>query len=128
MQICGRCHQTKPTSAFYNKQSEHNGLSRWCGECHRVYQRAHRAGANERERLYQQQEGLCAICRQPETAVHVRGHYTRRVKRLSLDIGTNGEIRGLLCGRCNSALGLFEDDPVRIRRAVEYVLHLGVIQ
>lgn len=30
-------------------------------------------------------------------------------------------IRGLLCGNCNTALGLFSDDPDRMRRAIKYV-------
>jgi len=30
-------------------------------------------------------------------------------------------VRGLICGLCNSALGLFRDDPDLMRRAAEYV-------
>jgi Autographiviridae endonuclease VII len=122
MPKCSKCHQSKPANQFYNKRSEANGLSRWCGQCHRTYQQAHRAGANERARLFKAQHGRCGICQRPERAIH---NITRKVKRLALDIGPNGEIRGLLCARCNTALGMFEDDPIYLRRALEYVLHLG---
>ncbi len=32
-----------------------------------------------------------------------------------------GKVRALLCGNCNTALGLLADDVVRIQRAAEYV-------
>lgn len=32
-----------------------------------------------------------------------------------------GKVRALLCGNCNTALGLLGDDVARIHRAAEYV-------
>ena len=31
------------------------------------------------------------------------------------------KIRGVLCNNCNTALGLFKDDPVRIGNAIRYL-------
>lgn len=57
------------------------------------------------------QGGKCAICR----SSCPRG-------RLSVDHNhETGEIRGLLCRDCNRALGIFRDDPDRLRKAAEYL-------
>jgi hypothetical protein len=63
------------------------------------------------------QDGVCAICRRPETRI-VRGC----VSALAVDHNhTTGQIRGLLCFRCNSGIGALGDDPENIDRAAEYL-------
>lgn len=34
---------------------------------------------------------------------------------------TTGMVRGILCARCNRALGMMDDDPKRLRQAANYV-------
>lgn len=34
---------------------------------------------------------------------------------------SNGKIRGLLCTRCNCAIGLFEDDAEKMAKAIKYI-------
>jgi hypothetical protein len=64
------------------------------------------------------QAGLCAVCGTPETAT-TNGH----VKRLALDHShETGRPRGLLCQRCNHAIGLLREDPAIIDAAKHYVL------
>ncbi len=58
------------------------------------------------------QDGVCAICRRPprdDISLHVDHEH-----------GT-GRVRGLLCFRCNNALGDFEDDASLLLRAADYV-------
>jgi hypothetical protein len=65
------------------------------------------------EHLLRRQAGGCAICRG-----------LPRAKRRALAVDhehRTRRIRGLLCENCNRAVGLFDDDPVRIATAVEYL-------
>jgi hypothetical protein len=56
------------------------------------------------------QNGVCAICRKKPD------------KRLCVDHShRNNKVRDLLCGRCNSGLGYFDDDPALLRAAAEYL-------
>lgn len=67
-------------------------------------------------RMFEAQGGVCAICREkPKTG------------RLAVDhIHGTDRVRGLLCNLCNPALGLFKDDPNRLRAAIEYLGKGGV--
>ncbi|MFN2526220.1 MAG: endonuclease VII domain-containing protein [Actinomycetota bacterium] len=62
----------------------------------------------EVDRIINEQGLLCPLClkRLPQHVDH--DHAT-------------GAIRGILCFKCNGALGKFEDDPDRIRAAIEYL-------
>lgn len=55
------------------------------------------------------QGGVCAICKQPETAFDKR---ILPIRSLAVDHDhENGNVRGLLCGKCNFLLGVIESDP-----------------
>lgn len=61
------------------------------------------------------QGNRCAIClRTPEEAGK------KKSLVLDHDHATEG-IRGFLCGSCNLAIGLFQDDVVRLRAAASYI-------
>lgn len=61
------------------------------------------------------QQGRCAICRTDQPGGQSKGGW-----HVDHEHAT-GRVRGLLCTRCNQALGLFDDDPARLRAAVEYL-------
>lgn len=64
------------------------------------------------------QGGSCAICKEKETAVNKSGS----VKRLAVDHDhQTGVIRGLLCHRCNLALGHFKDSTSILLAAISYL-------
>jgi Autographiviridae endonuclease VII len=57
-----------------------------------------------------QQNGVCAICMKISD------------RTLSVDhCHTTGVVRGLLCRRCNTGLGCFEDQPSLVLRAFDYL-------
>ena len=71
--------------------------------------------AEQHRQLLDEQDGVCAICRQSSRrALCVdHCHATQRV-------------RGLLCDKCNTALGLLGDDVRRLLAAVAYLIRVGV--
>jgi len=72
----------------------------------------------EYEQIYTFQGGKCAICGKPETAV-----LSGKVKRLAVDhCHDTGVVRGLLCGRCNTAIGLLNHDIDLLALATDYLL------
>ena len=64
-----------------------------------------------------EQNGVCAICKNPETMV-IRG----KLVKLAVDHNhETGAARGLLCTACNRGLGLMKDDAQILARAIEYL-------
>lgn len=69
-------------------------------------------------RLYAAQGGVCAICEGHETTIGKDG------KPLPLSVDhdhASGAVRGLSCGACNRALGMFKDSPYLLSRAAAYL-------
>lgn len=64
----------------------------------------------EYQEMFAAQEGRCAICGQTQARDLVVDH-----------CHDTGRVRALLCGPCNSAIGLLGEDPERIRRAARYI-------
>lgn len=65
------------------------------------------------ERLLSEQNGKCAIC---------GGGPNGAGKRLHVDHCHNSsKVRGLLCGKCNTAIGLLNDDPERAEAVAAYL-------
>ena len=69
--------------------------------------------------MWLEQDCKCAICSKP------------LVDPTSLEEGSkgthidhcheNGHVRGMLCSNCNRGIGYFNDDPARIREAIQYL-------
>lgn len=127
---CPRCDTTKPESEVYLRS---NGSILRCKACQREADRAYYAKNPERRRkqkrdarrrellreygltvaeyedLVEAANGRCAICEEINDRLEVdHCHET-------------GVVRGMLCPRCNKALGLLDDSPASLRRAIEYL-------
>lgn len=77
----------------------------------------------QRDALLAEQAGKCAICGTTEPGA--KGWAIDHDHACCAETKTCGEcVRGILCGRCNLAIGLFDDDPGRLRDAAEYVTKL----
>ncbi len=66
----------------------------------------------EYDALAASQGGVCAVCREQ----------CPTGRRLSVDHDhQSGQVRGLLCSRCNQALGLFRDRSDLLLAAIQYI-------
>ncbi len=85
----------------------------------RTYKQNYGITEEDYQRMFEQQGGVCAACRQPETRMN------ERLKgRLHVDHDhVTGQVRALLCLNCNTALGMLEDEPQRIEALLAYRLH-----
>lgn len=130
---CGRCRKDKPLSEFYRSDAKYYS---YCKPCHAEYQRDRNAAnpltylqkiGQRSNRLYRNfgitviqymvlgdlQGWLCKICDQ-------------ELEMFSQDTQvdhchTTERLRGILCGRCNRALGLMDDNPSRLKLAAKYL-------
>ena len=62
------------------------------------------------EGAFDAQGGRCAVCRREQKLVVDHSHRSKKV-------------RGLLCGRCNTGIGFFQDNASLLSRAADYLLN-----
>ena len=115
---CVNCQQDFPKSGMKPDPKRKSGVSSYCLECHPIVQHAyaikHSFGieAEEYYAMLADQGGVCAIC----------GRAPRK-QRLAVDHNhKTGEIRGLLCMRCNhKVLGGSGESVDVLRNAADYL-------
>lgn len=75
------------------------------------------------EATLQAQGGLCAICKQPQTAKHHSG----TIRKLFIDHNhATGSARGLLCLKCNSSIGHIEKNRARAVNQLAFFIRQGM--
>lgn len=92
---------------------------RWrsrCRKCHIAKRRADNQKDEQSRRLFIDRD-VCDICGQPER------QFRNGVRKLLAKDHNHatGEWRGLLCSRCNQAIGLFADNVHLLQRAIDYL-------
>ena len=134
MKTCTKCHQEKPAVGFGSRSMGRKKTQ--CRECTNLGDRERIARMSPRERylwarkrnlwnLYKlrlseydamlaAQDSRCAVC----DTMNPRGSSGLFV--VDHDHGT-GCVRGLLCHRCNMAIGQLGDDPQLLRKAASYL-------
>ena len=74
-----------------------------------VFQKVYGISMADYEAMFERQAGACAICKRTGVTLCVdHCHLT-------------GEVRGLLCSQCNSAIGFCSDDPTVLLAAAAYL-------
>ncbi|QHB36624.1 HNH endonuclease [Arthrobacter phage Adolin] len=142
MKQCSKCLEDKPLDAFHKAANSKTGRQSQCKDCKREasrawalanpekvkasrrrtwakhgkgrqYQKLYGLTADEVEQLAVAQEHKCAICRLPAD----ESPYGLCVDH---DHAT-GEVRGLLCFKCNTALGKLGDSTELLYAAIRYL-------
>lgn len=73
---------------------------------------------DEYNKLYEIQNGLCAICKNPEKSKSTSGS----VKMLAIDhCHFKNKVRGLLCQKCNIMIGHANDNIELLQSAINYL-------
>lgn len=127
-QWCTTCRTELPLTDFQRDSRTANGYRRVCRSCTKDVRIAIAYGmdAAAYRQLLERQGHVCRICGKPETATHQSGE----LRRLSVDHDHKccpgkkscGKcVRGLLCARCNSAIGLVDEDLTVIDRMASYL-------
>lgn len=72
-------------------------------------------------KMLKEQNFVCAVCKNPETSKVNKGPNADKTNSLAVDHDhSTGKIRGLLCNRCNRALGYLKDNINLIYSLAEY--------
>lgn len=126
---CPACNMIKPLQSFHRNSQRASMRSSYCKECTKTMAatthrktiarskriEAYNITVEEHELLKQQQENCCKICGVSADQV--------RYKTLVIDHNhVTGAVRGLLCPKCNAAIGLLKDDPKIVLLAAKYLL------
>lgn len=136
MKTCSICIKVQPLTEFTKNKNSPDGLMRQCKGCNKnratAWQLAnpdklkaynkdrtikrHGLTQTEYDDMLDKQNGLCAICMEVPPTVIDHDH-----KCCSTTYSCGKCIRGLLCSNCNTAIGLFKEEPKRILNALTYL-------
>ena len=129
---CSECGQFKLWSEFHKRHDLSTGYASACKNCrkkrtrrdmdngsirNRELRHKYGIGLAEYEALVKKQGDTCAICGTAD-----KGMARGRIRYWSVDHDhETGEIRGLLCQKCNAVLGLANDDIEVLRAMILYL-------
>ena len=119
---CNSCHVLKDLSEFSIHRKSADGRRRVCKLCVNHYDRLRRYGLDQDgyEALLAAQCHVCALCDEPFADDNVA--CVDHDHSCCPGAPSCGRcVRGLICHRCNKAIGLLEDDLDLFERAVEYL-------
>lgn len=151
MKICTKCKVSKNNDCFRYRKISKDGLNSWCLECESVdrkdrYNRLYKKKKkiltqeevenkkkskkvnskkrmlkyrydltmDEYEKMYESQERKCQICEVEHKLGGFDGLYVDHCHE-------SNKVRGLLCNKCNSSLGKFNDSIEVLKKAIEYL-------
>lgn len=141
MKKCSRCKIEKDISEFYRNKTEKDGYHHYCKICNlaRVNQyylenpekakytrdklyRRHGINKEIFQELLSKQDSKCAICKNELNLSNFKQINIDHSHKCCNKTYSCGKcIRGLLCSKCNKAIGLFNDSIDMLDSAIKYI-------
>lgn len=117
---CKSCDKPKRQTYYQNHKKDYKERTRKWAKNNREKRKdlkmkyRYRVSETEYSDLFKLQNGVCKICKEFKLP--------KNKTRLVLDhCHTTGKVRGLLCDKCNKALGFFEDKINLLDEAIKYL-------
>lgn len=138
IKICACCKQSLDSIHFHNKKEAKDGLQSYCKKCktiRRQIRRSHTPDCKIKNKsyylkstygitqldfdlLYKNQNSQCKICN--DSISNIIGNTKSRKAHVDHDHLT-GKVRGLLCTKCNTLLGMANDSIPILKEAIKYL-------
>lgn len=131
--VCPKCSLAKEQKEFGKDATTRSGISSWCKPCKKTWRANHRKENPEKyqeidfrndlkrygltpedyNKMFESQNGLCACC-------GISHENFRRGLHVDHD-HTTGQVRALLCTKCNPGIGYFDDSVEKLEMAIKYL-------
>ena len=115
---CSICNKYKPVTSFTFAGIAHNFRESRCTACRTELKRVSKR--IRAEQTYPPDDYSCPICSRRSEALTRFGRRNQKTWAADHCHATH-KFRGWICYPCNTGIGMFEDDPVRIKKAVSYL-------
>jgi hypothetical protein len=128
MKFCYNCKETKPKSKFHKHSSTKDGVQVYCAECANNYKKQwrkenkisvadsrlksrYKINTQTKENMIQKQDNKCEICENELISKYTVIDHCHKT----------GNVRGILCGSCNTMLGFSKDSIKNLKSAQKYL-------
>ena len=133
MKVCRSCQEEKDLDAFPKDKRWKNTYKLDCKVCFNTKRRSNYNPQQRREEglknlygitiellnsMYTKQEGSCAIC---GISISLHSGQTKKGKAHVDHCHITKKIRGLLCTKCNTLLGMADDNIETLKKAITYL-------
>ena len=109
--ICSSCKQQLPLNSFFKNRCTKDGYQNACNKCKAILNKNWKYSLNTGHyaTLQAKQQFKCAICKTLEKDLLIdHNHKT-------------GRLRSLLCRKCNTILGMCNDNIIILEEAIQYL-------
>lgn len=131
MARCSRCTEWKPIVEFSKAKKTASQIASWCKKCLCNYlsqknrelvspypsklKSKYKLTEKDFDELLKKCNNACSICKEPFSD-------TDKNKKRCIDhCHLTGKVRGLLCGNCNTGIGMFKDNYDLVTDAANYL-------